>query len=78
MKSKNVTPIEDANLVLEAEGRFTNRPTKTGKKLYDKYSIYVPTELARDSQFPFEPGDEVTIKVEGDSVRIRKVARAKQ
>jgi hypothetical protein len=40
--------------MLEAEGKFINRPTQTGKKLYDKFFIYVPTEVARDGLFSFQ------------------------
>ena len=50
-------------MVLQAKGRFINRPTQTGGKKYDKFFIYVPTELANDSQFPFKSKDEVLIVV---------------
>jgi len=45
--------------MIEGEGSFINRITKTGKKSYDRFFIYVPTEVARDSGFPFNPGDSV-------------------
>ena len=35
----------------------------TGGKKYDKYFIYVPTEVANDSHFPLGPGDLVSISV---------------
>jgi len=38
-------------------------PTQTGGKKYDKFFIYVPTELAKDSQFPFKDGDELVLKM---------------
>ena len=50
-------------MVLEGKGRFVNRPTQTGGKKYDKFFIYVPTELAKDSQFPLKDGDELALKV---------------
>jgi hypothetical protein len=50
-------------VVLEGRGRFVNRPTQTGGKKYDKFFIYVPTELAKDSQFPFKDGDELVLKL---------------
>ena len=34
---------------LGAKSKFINRATKTGKREYDKYFIYVPTSLAKDS-----------------------------
>lgn len=54
----------DTKLVSKGKGRFINRPTKTGRKIYDKYFVYVPTEIARDSAFPFKDGDEVEIEVD--------------
>lgn len=61
--------------MLEGKGRFINRPTKTGKREYDKFFIYVPTEVARDGLFPFKPGQEVQIRVEPSkkSVTVRAV-----
>lgn len=56
--------------MLEGKGKFINRPTKTGKKLYDKHFIYVPTELARDSSFPFRVKDELNIRIDKDNNRL--------
>jgi hypothetical protein len=50
--------------MIEGEGSFINRITKTGKKTYDRFFIYVPTELARDSNFPFQSGDGVKITID--------------
>jgi len=50
-------------VVLEGRGRFVNRPTQTGGKKYDKFFIYVPTELAKDSQFPLKDGDKLLLEV---------------
>jgi len=50
-------------MTLEGVGRFINRPTKTRDKKYDKFYIYVPTNMGGDSGFPFEDGDEITLKV---------------
>ena len=51
-------------MTTEAKGRFINRPTQTGGKKYDKYFIYIPTEVARDTQFPFKPGDFLSIRLD--------------
>ncbi len=53
-----------ATMVTRARGRFINRPTKTGRRVYDKFFIYVPTELARDSSFPVKPGQEVDVQID--------------
>ncbi len=51
-------------MVTRAKGRFINRPTKTGGGVYDKFFIYIPTELARDSSFPVKPGQEVDVQID--------------
>jgi len=56
-------------------GTFINRKTRTGKKTYDRFFIYVPTEVARDGTFPFTEGDKVQIEIKGKNLTITK-ARA--
>lgn len=56
-------PKRDTRL-LEGKGRFMNRPTRTGKRVYDKFFVYVPTEIARDGLFPFKAGDEIVVRVD--------------
>ncbi len=36
-------------------------------KLYDKYFVYVPSEVARDSNFPFKSGDEVIVRIDPEN-----------
>ena len=65
----------DTNLgiqMLEGKGRVINRASKTGKKTYDKYFIYIPTEVARDGLFPFKDGEEVIIKVGKNMLTVKK------
>lgn len=57
-------------LALKGKGKFIDRPTTTGGKKYDKYFIYIPTDVANDSQFPFRVGDIVEITVEPKSKRV--------
>jgi len=54
-------------------GTFINRRTKTGKKSYDRFFIYIPTEVARDGTFPLMEGDKVEIEIKGKAVIITKV-----
>ncbi|MDR2719772.1 MAG: hypothetical protein LBC03_03080 [Nitrososphaerota archaeon] len=49
--------------MLEAHGKLINRPTQTGGKMYDKFFIYVPIEVARDSAFPFKANEKVKVKI---------------
>lgn len=56
--------------MLKGKGKFINRPTTTGKKTYDKYFVYIPTEIARDGLFPFKAGEEVTIEINPSKRRL--------
>ena len=50
--------------MIEGKGKVVNRPTKTGKRMYDKFYIYVPTAVAKDGLFPFSAGEEVVVRIE--------------
>lgn len=56
--------------MLEGEGRFMNIKRKSANKTYDNFLVYVPVELARDSQFPFKPKDVVVIRVDPQKKRV--------
>jgi len=56
--------------MLEGKGKFINRPTQTGGKLYDKFFIYVPTEVARDGLFPFKIGEIVKVRIDEKNNRL--------
>jgi len=56
----------------KGKGRFFNRPTVSKGKKYDKFFIYVPTEVARDTNFPLKDGDRVEVEIEGNVLIIRK------
>ncbi len=56
--------------MLEGKGAFINRPTRTGGKVYDKFFIYVPTEVARDGLFPFRVKESVKIKIDEENNRL--------
>ena len=56
----------------KAIGKFVNHPTRTGKQLYDKFYIYVPTQVAKDGTFPFKERDKVEIEIKGNAVIITK------
>jgi len=56
----------------KGKGRFFNRPTVSKGKKYDKFFVYVPTEVARDTMFPFKGGDRIEVEIKGDTVVLRK------
>ncbi len=61
--------------MLKDIGRLINRPTKTGKKMYDKFFVYIPTSVAKDSAFPFKPGEEVIVRIDGKRLVIEKIEK---
>jgi hypothetical protein len=63
--------------MLEGTGKVINRPTKTGGKSYDKFFIYIPASVAKDSAFPFKSGDEVIVRIEGDKLVVEKLGKSR-
>lgn len=51
-------------------GRMINRPNMVGGKTYDRFMIYLPAEVARDSGFPFKTGDAVRVMVDLSGKRV--------
>ena len=58
------------NKLLVGKGRFVNLKRKTSNKVYDNFFVYIPVEVARDSSFPFEAGDDLIVKVEKGKNRV--------
>jgi hypothetical protein len=56
-------------------GTFINRKTKTAKKTYDRFFFYTPTELARDTAFPFKENEKVHYEIKGQTIIITKATR---
>ncbi|MCL5876824.1 MAG: hypothetical protein M1540_03325 [Candidatus Bathyarchaeota archaeon] len=56
--------------MLEGESKLLNRPTQTAGKQYDKYYIYIPTDLARDSAFPFEKDERLKLRIDPQNKRL--------
>ncbi len=56
----------------KGKGRFFNRPTVSKGKKYDKFFIYIPAEVARDTNFPFKDGDRIEVEIEGNTLIMRK------
>lgn len=59
----------------KGKGRFINRPTRTGGRTYDKFFIYIPTEVARDGTFPFQEGEEVIIRIDNKRLIVEKTEK---
>lgn len=56
--------------MIEGQGKLINRRTKTAGKDYDRFFIYVPTEVARDGTFPFQEGEKLTLKIDSKNKRL--------
>jgi hypothetical protein len=72
MLGEVVTPNRDSKTMQKGKGRFFNRPTISKGKKYDKFFIYVPTEVARDTSFPLKDGDRIKVAIRGKTVIITK------
>lgn len=55
-------------------GRFFNRPTVSKDKKYDKFFIYLPVEVCRDTNFPLKDGDKIEVEIKGKKLVIKKYA----
>lgn len=56
--------------MIEGKSTLMNRPSMSKGKMYDKFFVYIPSEVARDSAFPFEHGDEVLVKIDAKNKRL--------
>jgi len=72
MESEVVNP-KRGHQMRKAKGRFFNRPTISKGKKYDKFFIYIPTEVARDTNFPFKNGERIEVEIVKHALEIKKV-----
>ncbi len=56
--------------MLESTSRLLNNPTQTAVKKYDKYYIYIPTDVAKDSAFPFKVDETIKIRIDPQNKRL--------
>jgi hypothetical protein len=56
--------------MLESTSRLLNNPTQTAGKKYDKYYIYIPTDVAKDSAFPFKVDETIKIRIDPQNKRL--------
>lgn len=65
-------PTKEHKTMRKGKGRFFNRPTISKGKKYDKFFIYIPTEVARDTNFPLNDGDRIEVEIKGNTLIIRR------
>jgi len=60
----------------EGKGKITVRTSgakKKGKKRYRSFWLYIPKKLSKDSSFPFDDKDEVSIVIEDGKMTVSKI-----
>ena len=72
MWKKVVIPNKETKTMRKGKGKFFNRSTVSKGKKYDKFFMYIPTEVARDTNFPLKNGDRIEVEIRGKTVIIRK------
>ena len=72
MWKKVVIPNKGIKTMRKGKGKFFNRPTISKGKKYDKFFMYIPTEVARDTNFPLNDGDRIEVEIRDKTVIIRK------
>ena len=56
--------------MLQGEGKFINRLTQIGGKLYGKFFVYVPTDVDRDGTFPFKVTERVKVRIDAENKKV--------
>jgi len=46
---------------------------KVHEPVKGRIMIYIPASVHRDSQFPFKPKENVTVRIDGDRLVVEKV-----
>jgi hypothetical protein len=59
--------------MIEGIGRFVDRKPKVEGKEYFQLVLYIPRDVAKDSQFPFRPGEDVHLKLEAGRMVVSKI-----
>jgi hypothetical protein len=61
--------------MLEGKSKIINRSRKSKGKQYDSLFIYIPSDVTKDSTFPFESDDEVTVRIDKNRLIIEKAGQ---
>jgi hypothetical protein len=59
--------------MLEATTELRQRTVKSKGHTYEQIFIFIPRDIAKDSQFPFKPGEQIKVRIEGQRIIIEKV-----
>jgi hypothetical protein len=61
--------------MLEGRSKIINRSRKSKGKQYDSIFIYIPSDVTKDSTFPFRSDDEVTVRIDKNRLIIEKAEK---
>ncbi|GEM_PF-2079763 len=56
--------------LLEGQSKLLNRPRVSKGKRYDAVFVYIPTDVLKDSAFPFKYDDDVIVKIDQKNNRL--------
>ncbi len=60
----------------QAKSRIMNRPSKSKGKSYDKFFIYLPAGVVKDSAFPFKENQEINVRIDNGRLIIESVSES--
>jgi len=58
--------------MLEGKSKIINRSRQSKGKQYDSLFIYVPSDVTKDSTFPFRSDEEVIVRIDKNRLIIEK------
>ncbi len=58
-------------MIKTGKGKISKK--KSGNRKYDSFWVYIPSNIAKDSAFPFRDKEEVVIELKGEHLEIRKI-----
>ena len=50
--------------------KIVNKPSTSKGKKYDKLYVYIPSQVAKDTNFPFKEGDKVVVEIKGKGLMV--------
>lgn len=58
-------------MIKTGKGKISKK--RSGNRKYTSFWVYIPSKIAKDSEFPFRDKEEVMIELKGEHLEIRKI-----
>lgn len=69
--------VQGSDIARKGVGSVIGRKSRSKDRDYRRIWVYIPSKVAEDSSFPFEPGDPVGIEISsGTVVTVSKISLA--